>query len=111
MSSYESISAAWQRCGSGKSGDDGKIREHRKYEGLFPFVRCGSGTRRRCGIWLPLHGAVKKTKKNTKKNPALHGAFIFLNKATAVNPYIKYGCGTEAAAATAKLANIETMDV
>ena len=70
MSSYESISAAWQRCGSGKSGDDGKIREHRKYEGLFPFVRCGSGTRRRCGIIFS--GKKKKKKPAT----ALHLAFM-----------------------------------
>ena len=64
---------------------DGKNREHRKYEGLIPFLRCGSGdgTRRRCEIVSPTNGAVEKqqqqkTKKREKKATAPHAVFIFL---------------------------------
>ena len=44
--------------GSGSGDGDGKNREHRKFECLIPFVRCGSGTA--CGgvaDFFPHHGA------------------------------------------------------
>ena len=42
LKSYESIYAVGMRCRSGSG--DGKIRKHRKYKCLIPFMWCISGT-------------------------------------------------------------------
>ena len=43
IGNMENTKAWFLLCGSGSG--DGKNREHRKYEGLIPCARCGSGTR------------------------------------------------------------------
>ena len=51
----------------GSGSDDGKNRDQRKCTCAIPFLLCGSGTRRRCGIFLSLRGTIRRRKKREKK--------------------------------------------